>query len=325
MSNRNNTVMSELEREFEVEMGGLLEQNGGRYSGERERYASDDHESDDQESFELELEGDVQDALREFEEQDTYKEFEWELDGETQLTPFAERMYELSQRQYESEAEAMEKVNSLLSEMEREYFFGGLLKKAAGAVGSAVGAAKKVYKKATSIPVLGGLIKKGINMAGSSIPAFSALKGVTSLLRGDMRGLLGNLMQTGLGAAIPGAGAFLPGVLSALGFTGGQGPAANREAWNNVDAVAREAYEYLAENINEEIDNPLEASRLASNAYQKGLSQVMRSGAVKGGMKGGGQNAIGGVRGGFPPDSRKHRHVIKLGPGDEVVIRMKRS
>src|SRR5690349_18382833 len=159
MSDRDNAVMSELEREFELEMSGLTERNGGQYSGERERYTSD-YESDDQESFELEFESEEQDALH---------EFEWEQDDELELTPFAERMYELSQNQYESEAEAMERVSGLLSEMEREYFWGALKK--------VVGGAKKLYNKATAIPGVGGLIKKGINMAGSSIPAFSALKG----------------------------------------------------------------------------------------------------------------------------------------------------
>ena len=47
----------------------------------------------------------------------------------------------------------------------------------------------------------------------------------------------------------------------------------NREAYDRFAAVAREAYETLAQNLNENADQPLEASRLATNAFQKALKK----------------------------------------------------
>src|SRR3990172_5753841 len=86
----------------------------------------------------------------------------------------------------------------------------------------------------------------------------------------DLKGLLGSLAKAGLGAVVPGGGAILP-ALKALGFETSEDEDANRDAWRNYVEVSREAYEYLASNLEENADDPLIASRLANEAFQTAL------------------------------------------------------
>ncbi|HLB69767.1 MAG TPA: hypothetical protein VJJ51_01855 [Candidatus Methanoperedens sp.] len=211
--------MSELEKEFELEM---------------------EEEPVDEKELEKEFED-----LTELEEEPE-EEFE---EVEEKFPGYAERFFELSSREFESESEVDDAVNGLLNEMERDFFFKGLWKKV-----------KKAGKK---------LIKKGLKMA-KGLPAFQAIKGITSLARGDLKGLLGSLAKAGLGAVVPGGGAILP-ALKALGFETSEDEDANRDAWRNYVEVSREAYEYLASNLEENADDPLIASRLANEAFQTAL------------------------------------------------------
>jgi hypothetical protein len=94
---------------------------------------------------------------------------------------FAERFYELSLREGESELELAREVDTLLREMEHEYFFKGLLKKVKGAGKS--------------------LLKHAAKAAGGALPIGNLAKIATSLARGDMRGMLGSLANTALSVA----------------------------------------------------------------------------------------------------------------------------
>lgn len=284
-------ALSEMEREFEFEFEMDDDARGaGELEAEYELYFEGDERAGEHEAYED----------REYENaEDEYEEREYES-ARAGVTEFAERFYELSQREFESEAEADGAVKQLLTEMEPEFFWGGIKR--------AFKKAKRVAGRVAKTPI-GGLIKKGIAAAGANIPAFQALKGMTALMRGDMRGLIAELAKSGLGAALPGAGPFLPGAMKAMGFEAGVPPEENREAWETFVEVSREAYENLANNLTERADEPLEASRIANLSFQQALRNAPRA------------------RGQRRPETpaRDGRRVVHVRPGDEIVIRVRRD
>jgi hypothetical protein len=232
-------------------------------------------EMEDEPSSEFESEEDA--GSGEFEEPDS--EFEGDYDSEN--GDYASRFYELSQRSFESESEADDEVNRLVNDMEHEFFFKGLGKR---------------LRKAGK-----GLLSKAGKYAMSRIPQLKALQGITQLARGNLKGSLASLAKAGLASAIPGGAVALP-ALKALGFEASE-PDGNREAWDNYVEVAREAFDALAENLNEQADNPLEASRIAATSFNTGLKRVQGRG-------------IAGHRSG----RRRRTRVIRVRAGERIVI-----
>jgi len=273
--NRDLVDLSELEREFELEMEG-------------DPSLESDSEFEDGLSTEFEA-GLEADAAEEF-----------ETDGAS--GPYAERFYELSQRGYESEYEMEGDVSEIVNEMEQEFFFGGLGKR---------------LRKAGR-----GLLKKGLRYAAGKVPALQALKGLTQLARGNLKGMLGSLAKAGLASAVPGGAVALP-ALKALGFEASEDPEVNREAWQNYAEVSREAFEVLADSLHENADQPMEASRLASTAFQTALRNVQsRIGATgTGAGLGYGRPAGGTVIGHGSPQAGGRIPVIRLRRGERVIIR----
>lgn len=223
--------------------------------------------SDLEREFELEMDGsdseldeelDEEAADEEFESEYEDRDFEAALEMESAGSGYAERLQELANREFESESEVDQALNEVLNDIEQEFFFGSLKKK------------WSKFKKGG----LGKLVSKGLKMAAGQIPAVQALKGVTSLARGNLKGMVTSLAKAGLSSVVPGGGVAVE-ALKNLGF-GGEGEVGegDQEAWNNVVDVAREAYEHLAENLHERANEPLEASRLASDAFKAGLSRV---------------------------------------------------
>jgi hypothetical protein len=269
--------MSELEREFELEMDNDSELEMDD-DFEFEAYRTDEDSEADEYEYDSEY------------EEEPEGEFEW---LESNDSDYAERLFELSQREFESESEIDEAVNEILDDMEREYFIGGLFKKAKNA-------AKKLAQKGMT------LAKK----AGINLPSLDALKSMLGPVSGLLKGNLGTLIKPALKAALsahPAGMAALP-ALKALGFESSEDMGENREAWNRYASVAREAFEHLAENINENADNPLEASRLANGAFQKALK----------GTQGSHQSSNYRRRSG-----KKNVRRIYLSPGEVIVIKRK--
>jgi hypothetical protein len=264
--NREFTDMSQLEQEFELEM-----------EDDDEREAAD---ATDEEFEDLPVEGESPD------------DDEHELgDDPGESTDYAERLHELSLREYESESEIDGALGDVLTEMEHEFFLGKLR------------SGWNRFKKKG----IGKLVNKAMKMAAGKIPAFQALSGITRLARGDLKGMIGSLAKAGIGAAIPGGGVALD-ALKGLGFGEGELADDNRPAWEGVVSVAREAYEHLANNITERADEPLEASRVASDAFRTAL-QKQRSGGAP-------QARRVGARG--PAGQRKRR--IRLRRGDILIV-----
>lgn len=259
--NSKNPQMSDMEREFELEMDNDRELESGD-DFEFEMTATDEEsEYTDYEADDFEMEQDDYEAESYDEPQNEYEWFE--------SNDYGERFYELSQREFESESEADEAVNEILNEMEHEFFLGGLLK-GGGLLDKAKNAAKKLAKKGMD------LAKK----AGINIPSLDALKSmlgpVSGLLKGNLAALIKPALKTAL-AAHPAGAALLP-VLQGIGFEASEDTDGNREMWNRYASVAREAFENLAQTINENADHPLEASRLATNAFQKAVKNHQNRG-----------------------------------------------
>ncbi len=234
-----------------------------------------------EQEFELELEDDSAAELERDEDFATeVDDSAGELESGDGTDGFAERFYELGQGSYESESELDDGVNELVEDMEREFFFGSL---------------KKRLKNAGR-----NLLKKGLKYAAGAVPGGQVLKALTQLSRGNLKGLLASLAKSGLAAAIPGGALALP-ALQALGFSADD-PEGNREAWGNYTEMSREAFEYLADHLNEDADSPLEASRLATAAFQTALKRA-------------------GGRAGSPARTARGTRVIHLRRGQRIVIK----
>jgi hypothetical protein len=276
--------MSELEQEFELEMDDL-ETDDNYETGDDDEIddlefeGNEDYESDDYES-----EGESEDMS-----DDEYEAFEA---GDTD---FAERFFELSQREFESETEIDEAVNEILDDMEREYFsFSGVLNKAKG---------------------LGKIVSKGIDLAkkvGIKLPQIDALKSMLGPAVKMLKGKLGTLITPALKAALastPAGMAALP-ALQALGFESSEDMSENREAWDNYVNVARESFEYLVNNATPDVNHPLAANRLAANAFQAGMKKYGNKRRYSPRLTVGGRRA------------KNVRH-ISIAPGEVLVIRRK--
>lgn len=241
--------MSDLEKEIELEM---------------DDSTTGEHETDDNSGEELEIDAEGEsDEDRElgaaiedlgesqFESSDSERALEQGAPDE-----FAQRFYELSTRDFEDESDLDREIGGILTEMERQYFWGGV---------------KGLFKKGLKYGVK-SLRDKAMQYGKGLVP----FKAITQLARGNLKGALGSLAKQGLGAALrmhP-AGAAGLSALQGLGFNPLGEAETNREAWNNYTAVAREAYDHLAQNLNESSDKPVEASRQAATAFQSALQKV---------------------------------------------------
>jgi hypothetical protein len=107
--------LSELEREFELEMEGASDDLEMEFEG-----SSNDFE------YEFEQDDELTDDLEVSFEQDD-QEFEFEGDfGDSRSHEFVERFMEIGTRQFESSYEVDEAMGEVLDDIEREYFFGAI-------------------------------------------------------------------------------------------------------------------------------------------------------------------------------------------------------
>jgi hypothetical protein len=204
-------------------------------------------------------------ADQEFEEE-PYGEFEGVEQEPTR--DYARRFYELGQREFESDHELDAAIDGPLNAMQQEFFLGGLRKRW-----------RQLKKRG-----LGRMLQKGLSFAAGKIPALKAVQNISSAAQAALKGDMKGLIKSGLGAALrayPGTAALSP-ALSALGFEAGGD---NRQAWENVVTVAREANDYLVANLHEGIDDPPEASRVANEAFQAGLRSAQSAPFATGNRK----------------------------------------
>lgn len=282
--------VSELEREIELEMDDELERDE---EGDEELEAAGD-DSELERAFEADDESGAEGESGGDEEAD--QELEWEAGDGDRDREYVERFLEIAAREFESEAEVDRAMNEALNDVASEYLFGNVWKRA-----------RKFGTSLAKNKIVGSLVKKGLSVASGQLPA---LKAAMQLAKGDLQGALLNLGKQALGAAIPGGTAAL-GALQALGVNSTQDPQSNREAWENYVQISREAFEYLADNVTETVDQPLEASRLAAKSFQHAIGRAEQRAAPAGRPRGAGQVAI-------HRNGRVTRY--RLRPGEKLLI-----
>jgi hypothetical protein len=237
---------SDLEREFELEMDDGSDRGSDSESGRYGSTGMGEAPGDEELEREFELLGETDGGM----EQDSEA-------GYGDVGDYADRLYELSQREFESEREVEGAVRDVLDDMEREYFFGRLVRAA---------------KKAARGPI-GRLVKKGASLAGG-LPAFQGLRSLTRMAREGLKGPLGAMLTQAVASAVPGGSAALP-MLRALGVQL-PGDQPTRETFEDLVSISREAFDHLAANISDQVDQPLEASRVASAALQAAVGRRSR-------------------------------------------------
>jgi hypothetical protein len=290
--------MSDLERDIELEMDDEFEFEGDEESG------VDQEGSDDQE-FEFEGDEEAGGDQEADDEAGDDSEFEIESDARVSNQEYVERFMEIASRTYESESEVDQALNETLDGLAQERLFGAL---------------KRGWKALKKNKILGALAKKGLSLASGQFPA---LKAALSLAKGDLKGTLMNLGKQAITAAIPGSGAAL-GALNSLGFTQSESPEDNREAWENYVQMSGEAFEHLAANINPRADQPVEANRLATNAFQHAMKRAQQR-TMAGGqrpMNGLGARAMVRPGGG---GGRRRVARIRVKPGQIIVLKNARK
>jgi hypothetical protein len=284
-TNRDYSGLSELEREIELEMDEELERDD---EGD-ERFEAGDEEHEDV----LELEG-APDEEGDEELGGERDESEYGDSGRDQ--EFVDRFLEIASREFESEAEVDQAMNETLSDVANEYLFGSLWKKA-----------KRLGKSLASNSIVRSLVNKGLSVASGQFPA---LKAALQLAKGNLQGALLNLGKQALGTVVPGGGAAL-GALKALGVDPGGNQPNNQELWENYVQLSREAFEHLANNVTASADHPVEASRLASAAFQHAVKRAQAR--AQNGMRG-----FSGRRRFSAKGGRVVRH--RLRPGEKLII-----
>ncbi|MDX2248685.1 MAG: hypothetical protein SF052_18005 [Bacteroidia bacterium] len=246
-------TMSQLEREFELEM-------------ENHNHTPSDEEME----AELESMLDGDESEYEYEEDSPESEYEYEEDPENEYEygenyssgSYGERLYELSQREFESEYEFESELDQIVDDMHREFFFG------------------KLFKKLKNSKFAKGLIKKGLKFArpfASFIPggslALDGLNAATDLLGENVKSRAKSLGRRALKAIRKEAKALTKDV-QAMGVKPENTEEANQAAAQNVTDTIQTAMEFAADNIHYEIDDPVEAERLASRAFEVALQQT---------------------------------------------------
>ena len=243
--------MSDLEKEFELEMEGFDSPSG----------ETGDNESDQE--FELEMEG--------------FDSPSGETDERT-VNELAQRLLELSTREYEMDSESNLAIDGVMREIETRLFWGKL---------------KKLGKF-----VVPKLLSK---LAGNLVPglsAFKAIKAATQLVRMFLsNGQLKSLLISALRAHPAGAAAYP--VLKILGIAEtAQDSESNIETWKNFVRLSEAAYDYVLKNMNEAaVKDPTAASKLAAQAFQSAASKYRSRARLT------------------PHSSRRKRYVISVRPG----------
>jgi hypothetical protein len=169
---------------------------------------------------------------------------------------FAERLYKLSQQNFKSSSELDFRINEIMNEIERQFFFGKLL--------------KKIKKKA-----LGKLIKLSKKFI-KGLPASRGIDTITQLSRGNLKGALTSIARAGLSSLVSGGPVSIP-ILNALNSISELPNSVQNDlkVWKNFVNIAEYAYENLIDNFKENaIIDPISASKLANKSFQNSIMRT---------------------------------------------------
>lgn len=262
--------MSQLEREFELEMG---DSRGGYSDDDLERELEDVIDDDQEYDTDTEYEYDGEDAGYEYDDQDAEYEYD-EAEGEFEVydnepASYAERLYEFGQREFEHEFELEAELDRVVDDMHREFFLGRLIKKGF----------KSAVKLAKNNPMVKQLVDKGLRAAAGFIPggglALDGLKMATGLLGDGLKTRARSLASKAVNGLKDEGAAFGKDLAAKLGINPGNSKAQNMDALRKLVDGLQRSFEFAADHIHEEVDDPIEAERLAGRAFEAGLSTVL--------------------------------------------------
>lgn len=251
--------MSQLEREFELEMG---DSRGG--------YSDDafGHELEDAIDADNEFDYDNDGSETEFEYDDEDAEGEFEVYDNTPAS-YAERLYELGQREFEHDYELEAELDQVIDDMHREFFLGGLIKKGVGSF----------VKMAKNNALVKGLVDKGLKAAASFIPGgglvLDGLKTATGLLGDGLKTRARALSSKAIRGLKDEGATFGKDLAARLGIRPGNSNAQNMDALKRLINGLQRSFEFAADHLHEEVDDPIEAERLAGRAFEVGLNTLL--------------------------------------------------
>lgn len=169
---------------------------------------------------------------------------------------FAEQIYKLSQENFKSSNELNFRIDQIMNEIERQYFFGKLIKK---------------FKK-TALKKLIKLSKKFIR----GLPVYRGIDTITQLSRGNLKGALTSVVKARLSSLVPGGPVSIP-VLNGLN-TNSELPNSvqnNLKVWRNFVNMSEYAYENLIDNFKDNaIIDPISANKIANKSFQNSIMRT---------------------------------------------------
>jgi hypothetical protein len=284
---------------FELDDDGTEEREGRRGRTRARMDARElewelDEAEDDDEEFEA---ADDADELGPEEEADDVDERELDAQEDSSVEErYARRLHELSSREFESEADLDEELGRGLDAMAEEYFVRRLRRK---------------RRRGKGKGVFGKILKAGAKIVGKiaeKTPVGSLIKAGTSLVRGDVKGALGNLAKAAVGTALgPVAGTVATTAIDALGGEEGELGRRRRRAIRRIARISRDTYRELADTLPDDFDHPLVANEVVRSAVRRSM-----------------------IRNGVPLPRRRRarlqarrralRRVIRVRPDEEVVL-----
>jgi len=110
-------------------------------------------------------------------EKEYVEEMQEQLPPKKELDPYAEKFYALTTKKFKTEAELSNAVSKILSEIEHDFFFKGLVQKTS---------------KSGKL-----LLQKGLKTF-KGVPAFQAATAITQMVRDNLKVTLGTLAKTAL-------------------------------------------------------------------------------------------------------------------------------
>lgn len=265
-----NYGMSDLEQEFELDMGHTTDSIDEDLLERELDQLMDGHH--------VEAEWGTEPAAYEYDDHDHEMddvdsgshEYEFEHTAYFPESTYAERLYELGQREFENEYELQQELDGILDDMHREFLFGRL-----------GGLLKKGVQFVKSNPVLKGLVEKGIGLAANAVApgigglAFQGLKTALGPLSEGLKQRGKSLLAKGVQSLNGRASGIASGFMNRMGISPANSIKDNMSGLQNLVGAVRRSFEFAADNLHNEIDDPMAAERLATQAFEVGVNQSL--------------------------------------------------
>jgi hypothetical protein len=256
MKNKND-YLSEFEQEWNSDQESYVQTDEFELDDEFEQGDSEEFESDNDAETDDEFETDDEiEANEEFESDDEFEtddNGEFEISTDLEVNPkYTSKLQAVLGGNHESELEFDQELNTVLHEMEKDYFWGGLKKKF------------NKFKKSGIFSTLKKIANK--------TPLGDAIKQYTALARGDIKGMLKGLAGQALTTMVPG-GAAAKQLLNLELPVSSSDPRKNAQV---INKVAKNAFSNLVQQL-VPINSPSQLTRIkhmGKSSFNRAWQQV---------------------------------------------------